>query len=59
MTIALAIVSAAPSANVRKLVMHAERACHAAQSLSHQVPVHLHASLNDQPLPEPADQENT
>jgi len=36
---------------VRKLVTHAERACHAAQSLSHPVPVHLHATLNDQPLP--------
>jgi len=50
-TIALSIVSPAASANVRKLVTHAERACHAAQSLSHPVPVHLHATLNEQPLP--------
>jgi len=49
-TIALSIVSGAASANVRKLVTHAERACHAAQSLSHPVPVHLHATLNEQPL---------
>jgi len=48
--IALSIVSGAASENVRKLVAHAERACHAAQSLSHPVPVHLHATLNDQPL---------
>jgi len=52
-TIALSIVSGATGTNVRKLVTHAERACHAAQSLSHPVPVHLHATLNDQPLPGP------
>ena len=51
MTIALSIVSGAPSTNVRKLVTHAERACHAVQSLSHPVPVQLHATLNQQPLP--------
>jgi len=52
-TIALSIVSGARSANVRKLVTHAERACHAAQSLRHPVPVRLHATLNQQPLPGP------
>jgi hypothetical protein len=50
-TIALSIVSGAAGANVRKLVTHAERACHAAQSLSHAVPVHLSATLNAKPLP--------
>jgi organic hydroperoxide reductase OsmC/OhrA len=49
-TIALSIVSGATGTNVRQLVTHAERACHAAQSLSHPVPVRLHATLNDQPL---------
>jgi organic hydroperoxide reductase OsmC/OhrA len=49
-TIELAIVSDAIAENVRKLVTHAERACHAAQSLSHPVPVHLQATLNRQPL---------
>jgi organic hydroperoxide reductase OsmC/OhrA len=49
-TIALSIVSGAATANVRKLVTHAERACHAAQSLGSPVPVHLHATLNEQPL---------
>jgi hypothetical protein len=49
-TIALAIVSGAASTSVRQLVTHAERACHAAQSLSHAVPVHLQATLNEQPL---------
>ncbi len=50
-TIGLSIVSGAASANVRKLVTHAERACHAAQSLRHPVPVILHATLNQQALP--------
>jgi len=49
-TIALSIASSAASTHVRKLVTHAERACHAAQSLRHPVPVSLHATLNDQPL---------
>jgi organic hydroperoxide reductase OsmC/OhrA len=49
-TIELAIVSNASGDSVRKLVTHAERACHAAQSLRHQVPVHLQATLNQQPL---------
>jgi organic hydroperoxide reductase OsmC/OhrA len=49
-TIDLAVVSVAAADRVRKLVTHAERACHAAQSLRHPVPVHLRATLNQQPL---------
>jgi len=49
-TIELSVESSAESASVRKLVTHAERACHAAQSLSHAVPVRLHATLNQEPL---------
>jgi organic hydroperoxide reductase OsmC/OhrA len=48
--IELSIVSSASDAKVRQLVTHAERACHAAQSLSHAVPVRLSATLNHQPL---------
>jgi len=48
--IELSVVSPAAPANVRKLVTHAERGCHAAQSLGHPIPVHLNASLNQQPL---------
>jgi len=50
-TVELSVISSAPSASVRKLVTHAERACHAAQSLAHAVPVHLHATLNLKTLP--------
>jgi uncharacterized OsmC-like protein len=49
-TIELSVVSGAASASVRKLVTHAERACHAAQSLSHAVPVQVRATLNEEPL---------
>ena len=49
-TVELSVVSSAPSVDVRKLVTHAERACHAAQSLSHAVPVHLSATLNQEPI---------
>ena len=49
-TIELSVVSGAPSASVRKLVTHAERACHAAQSLSPAVPVTVTATLNQEPL---------
>jgi hypothetical protein len=49
-TIELAVVSSAPNTNVRRLVTHAERACHAAQSLRHAVPVRLRATLNQEPL---------
>jgi organic hydroperoxide reductase OsmC/OhrA len=47
----LSVVSPAAPANVRKLVIHAERGCHAAQSLGHPIPVRLNATLNQQPLP--------
>jgi uncharacterized OsmC-like protein len=49
-TIELAVVSPAASEQVRKLVAHAERACHAAQSLRHGVPVSLAAVLNGDAL---------
>jgi len=49
-TIELSVVSSAPGTNVRKLVTHAERACHAAQSLSHAVPVTVSATLNQASL---------
>jgi organic hydroperoxide reductase OsmC/OhrA len=49
--IELSVVSPAAPANVRQLVTHAERACHAAQSLRNPIPVHLKATLNQQPLP--------
>ncbi len=49
--IELSVVSTATPAAVRKLVIHAERACHAAQSLRHPIPVRLNATLNQQPLP--------
>jgi len=49
--IELAVVSPAAAASVRKLVTHAERGCHAAQSLAHPISVHLTATLNQQPLP--------
>ena len=49
-SIELALVSSAPSDAVRKLVSHAERACHAAQSLRHPIPVSLEAVLNGETL---------
>ena len=49
--IELSVVSPAAPAKVRKLVIHAERGCHAAQSLGHPIPVRLNATLNQQPLP--------
>jgi organic hydroperoxide reductase OsmC/OhrA len=44
--IKLDIVSPAGVAQVRRLAAHAERACHAAQSLSHAIPVILQTALN-------------
>ncbi len=49
--IELSVASTASPANVRKLVTHAERGCHAAQSLRHPIPLRLNATLNQQPLP--------
>jgi hypothetical protein len=44
--IKLSVESTAPAENVGKLVAHAERACHAAQSLMHAIPVRLEATVN-------------
>ncbi len=54
-SIALTIASPAPAEQVGKLVRHAERACHAAQTLRHGVPVHLAATLNGEPLTVPSE----
>jgi organic hydroperoxide reductase OsmC/OhrA len=48
--IQLSVVSSAPAANVSRLVAHAERGCHAAQSLRHPIPVRLESTLNGTPL---------
>jgi organic hydroperoxide reductase OsmC/OhrA len=48
--IQLSVVSSAPAANVARLVAHAERGCHAAQSLRHAIPVRLESTLNGRPL---------
>ena len=45
-TIALAIDSPAPADRVRALVAHAERGCHATQTLRHGVAVRLAATHN-------------
>jgi uncharacterized OsmC-like protein len=45
-TIALTLLSPASAEQARQLVAHAERACHAAQTLRHGVPVSLSATLN-------------
>jgi organic hydroperoxide reductase OsmC/OhrA len=49
--IRLSIDSPAPADRVRDLVRHAERACHAAQSFRHPIPVSLQATLNGDDLP--------
>ena len=45
-TIKLDIQSPASPEQVKKLAAHAERACHAAQSLRHPIPVSLETILN-------------
>ena len=45
-TIKLDIQSPAGAEQVKQLAAHAERACHAAQSLRHPIPVSLEATLN-------------
>jgi hypothetical protein len=45
-TIMLDVVSPATVEQVRRLAAHAERACHAAQSLRHPIPVTLQTTLN-------------
>jgi hypothetical protein len=42
----LSVETTAAAENVGKLVAHAERACHAAQSLMHAIPVRLEATVN-------------
>ncbi len=49
-TVRLSIDSPADAGAVAALVDHAERACHAAQSLRHPVPVTFAAVLNGAPL---------
>jgi organic hydroperoxide reductase OsmC/OhrA len=49
-SIALDVQTSASREQVRSLVMHAERACHVAQSLRHPIPVALVASLNGRRL---------
>jgi organic hydroperoxide reductase OsmC/OhrA len=49
-TISVSVTSPAPASQVQQLIDHAERACHAAQTLRHGVPVSLEATLNGQPL---------
>lgn len=50
-TYALTVRSSASPEQVRLLIEHAERACHAAQSLRQPVSVSLEVQLNGQPLP--------
>ncbi len=50
-TVKLEIVSSAGAAQVQRLAAHAERACHAAQSLRHPIPVLLETTLNGVTLP--------
>lgn len=45
-TIKLEIASPARPEQVKRLAAHAERACHAAQSLRHPIPVTLETTLN-------------
>jgi organic hydroperoxide reductase OsmC/OhrA len=48
--IKLEIVSPAAAGQVKQLAAHAERACHAAQSLRHPIPVVLETTLNGSAL---------
>lgn len=49
-TFDLKVRSGAPSSQVKALVAHAERACHAAQTFRAPVETTLKASLNGEPL---------
>lgn len=49
-SIALTVSSPAPDEDVQRLIAHAERACHAAQTLRHGVDVTLAATLNGKSL---------
>ena len=50
-TYSITVRSNAPPERVRLLIEHAERACHAAQSLRQPVPVSLEVQMNGRPLP--------
>lgn len=49
-TFDLRVSSSAPEVQVKNLIAHAERACHAAQTFRAPVPVELKASLNGEVL---------
>ena len=49
-TFDLKVQSSAPEQQVKRLVTHAERACHAAQTFRAPVPVELKATLNGEAL---------
>ena len=49
-TFDLKVSSPAPESQVKKLIAHAERACHAAQTFRAPVPVELKAALNGETL---------
>lgn len=49
-TFQLEIRSSAPERDVARLIAHAERACHAAQTFRTAVPTELSATLNGKPL---------
>ena len=49
-TFDLKITSSAPEAQVGRLIAHAERACHAAQTFRAPVPVEVRATLNGEAL---------
>ena len=50
-TFAVAIQSPAPPDRVRQLIVHAERGCHAEQTLRAPIPVRTSATHNGQALP--------
>lgn len=49
-TFDLKLKSSAPESQVKRLIAHAERACHAAQTFRTPVPVELRAALNGESL---------
>ena len=49
-TFAVSIQSSAPAEQVKKLVVHAERGCHAAQTIRKPIPVKTTARLNGEAL---------
>jgi organic hydroperoxide reductase OsmC/OhrA len=49
-TFELKLKSSAPESQVKRLIAHAERACHAAQTFRAPVPVEVKAALNGKTL---------